>query len=81
MAMRKFLHYATKRGTPYGPLNNKVSRVYEIAAEARKEGEAAFKQNVETCPHPTGSINELAWWQGWNAAFRRAARSSPLTIE
>jgi hypothetical protein len=78
--MKQFLNYTTKRGRQFGPAQ-KQSPVYSIARTSMAEGAAAFKKQIEICPHPTGSVNEKYWWEGWQHEQRKASRVGPQIIE
>lgn len=80
--MKKRLAYTTKIGTRFGPEVKPRSAIYDVATECAKEGIEAYKASVpvESCPYPSGSINERAWVEAWEIMREKTERIGPMVI-
>lgn len=78
----KRLSYRTKLGTRFGPAVNQRGAIYDVATACAKEGIEAYKQGVpvESCPYPSGSINERAWVEAWEILREKTERIGPMVI-
>jgi hypothetical protein len=76
----KLQYRTTRRGTRFGPRLQEHATIYDVAAASAQAGIDAFKKGVTECPYPTGSINEKAWWEAWEAAQEFAERYGTVHV-